>query len=177
MPTATKRSATSKARTQTRKAADAEVGAREAGRARDAELAPKIAEARDKDMSWADIKAKFGVDQPKGQILIKMARLKPSERITFKSDTDLGRQAVKLRKAGVSWADIAVRAGVTIAHVKAAFAGTGADPGSSRVTKPATSKAKPAAKATAAKRAPAKGKVVKTRRRRSTAATDPSPQG
>jgi hypothetical protein len=190
MPTATKgRSATSKARQQSKKAAAAKNGSgpskREQAQARDLELAPKVLKMREDGKSWSDIKAKLGVDQPKGQVLIKMAGVKPKDRIKATDDKDLAKKVVQARKSGLSWADIAVRAGITIGKTKALFqAGGGGDPADSRVVSKAEPKAKAAGKAAPAKArqrgAAAKGKPAgasKTRRRGGKAATDPSNQG
>jgi hypothetical protein len=148
---------------------------REAALKRDLALAPKVLKARKAGKSWAEIKDELGVDQPKGQVLIKIAALKPEDRIKHTTEGQLQKAVVKERKAGTSWADIAVRAGVTIGAVKTAYeAATGESAAESRVKAPAKA-AKPAAKKTAAKPA-AKGKAapVKTKTRKRGQAQDPS---
>jgi hypothetical protein len=153
---------------------------REAALKRDLALAPKVLKARKAGKSWAEIKDELGVDQPKGQVLIKIAALKPEDRIKHTTEGQLQKAVVKERKAGTSWADIAVRAGVTIGAVKAAYeAATGESAAESRVKAPAKT---PAAKKTAAKsvangaRKVAKGKAapVKTKTRKRGQAQDPS---
>jgi hypothetical protein len=151
---------------------------REAALKRDLALAPKVLKARKAGKSWAEIKDELGVDQPKGQVLIKIAALKPEDRIKHTTEGQLQKAVVKERKAGTSWADIAVRAGVTIGAVKAAYeAATGESAAESRVKAPAKA-AKPAAKKTAAKPV-AKGKAapVKTKTRKRGQAQDPSQKG
>jgi cyanate lyase len=184
MATATKgRSATSKARQQSKKAAAAKNGgpsSRELAHKRDLELAPKVLQMRNDGKSWSDIKAKLGVDQPKGQVLIKMASVKPKDRIKADNEKDLAKKVVAARKSGLSWADIAVRAGITMGKVKTLFEqGGGGSAADSRVTRVAEPKAK--AKQPARQRgAQAKGKPAgktKNRRRGAKEAADPSRQG
>lgn len=186
MATAAKkgRSTTSRAKQVSKRTAAAKANGngpskRELAHQRDLELAPQVLQMRNDGASWADIKAELGVDQPKGQVLIKMAAVKPKDRIKAATDKELAKAVVAARKSGLSWADIAVRAGITMGKVKALFEAGGGGPASeSRVTKAAEKPAakKPAAaKKTGAKPA-GKGKpapAAKTRRRKAGAA-DPS---
>jgi Meckel syndrome type 1 protein len=159
---------------------------REAAAQRDLELAPKVKEMRDNGASWADVKDKLGVDQPKGQVLLKMASVRPKDRIKAANDEELAEKIVAARNdQGLSWADIAVRAGITMGKVKSLFeAGGGGSAAESRVQKAekaapkAKAKAEPKAKATPAKKAaPAKGKPAATKTRKKAAKADPSDQG
>lgn len=168
------RSTTSKAK-QRSKATAAKNGngagpsKRELAHQRDLELAPKVLAMREQGKSWSDIKDKLGVDQPKGQVLIKMAAVKPGDRITAKTDADLGKKVVNARdKQKLSWADIAVRAGVTMGKVKALYEATsGKSASESRVTAPK-------APAKAAAKAPAKGRAAAAKKTRKRGSTDPS---
>jgi hypothetical protein len=180
MATATKkgRSATSKAKQRSKAAAAANGNGpskRELAHQRDLELAPKILEMRNNGASWSDVKAKLGVDQPKGQVLIKMAAVKPKDRIKADNDKELGKAIVAARKSGLSWADISVRAGITMGRVKALFEASGGGPaGESRVKAEKPAAAKTAAKVKTAAKGKGKPAAKGKTRRRGTVAADPS---
>lgn len=182
---ATKRAAANKAKSN---GAGDGPSKRELGRARDLELAPKIKAARDAGKSWDEIKDELGVDQPKGQVLIKMAALRPKDRIKFTDDDESNATLVVEARdeQELSWADIAVRAGVSMGKVKALYASTGADPAESRVGRAAEPATKPAAKKGAgtrpankapARKAPAKGKTPPAKRTGKRPAGNRSAQG
>jgi hypothetical protein len=134
-----------------------------------AKLTADIQSARDSGMKWSEIKERFGIDPAQGQLLLIRAGVKPKDKISFKSDADLKRQALALYKQGVSKAVIAARAGVTLAKLRVVMG----DVERPKADKP---KAKPKAKA-----APAKAKAadepkapVKRRRKRAEVVQDPS---
>jgi hypothetical protein len=144
-----------------------------AGSAKDvAVLTKNIQDARDAGMKWSEIKDKFGIDPSQGQLLLIQADVKPKDKISFKSDADLKRQALALYKQGVSKAVIAARAGVSLVKLRGVMGD---------VARPVKAKAeKPKAKA-----APAKSKAVKAsdgpqaapvrrRRKRAEVVQDPS---
>jgi hypothetical protein len=77
-------------------------------------LAKEILAARNAGKPWSEVHKELGVEQSRGLFLLKVAAVKPSERITYKDNADLKRQAQALRKQGVSKADIAARAGLSL---------------------------------------------------------------
>ncbi|MGZ4173661.1 MAG: hypothetical protein ACXVQR_04195 [Solirubrobacteraceae bacterium] len=85
-------------------------------------LGKELVALRQAGKTWTEIKAATGVDPARGAFLVRWAQVKPRDRITG----DLGPAAVKLRdEAGLPWAEIGGRGGVSIAAVKKAYAAAG----------------------------------------------------
>src|SRR5438445_468945 len=97
--TATKRrSTTSKAKTASNKAAAAAKakptngeGPKRRSQEATLELAQKIKSAREAGKSWDDIKVSLGIDPAQGQYLIKVASVRPKDRIKFETDSQLAK--------------------------------------------------------------------------------------
>jgi hypothetical protein len=145
-------------------------------------LAKSIKAMREAEKTWEEIQASLGVDPAQGQYLIKVASVRPKDRLKYENDEQLTEQALALRSDGLSKAEIAARAGVSVGRIRSLLAGK-KDPkpvavpkAKAKVGAKPAGKVAPKAKATAAAKAdaPKAAPAARKRRRRAEVAQDPS---
>lgn len=136
-------------------------------------LGKQVLKLRDKDgLAWHEIAANVGESMGKTMLAYEFAKVKPSEVVTARNDTEMGKKIVALRdKENLSWGVISARTRTPESTCRGLYtAATGTDtkglrigkggrfPGSSNGARPAK---KAPVKKQVAKKAPVKKQVAK----------------
>jgi hypothetical protein len=135
--------------------------------ARDKEMGETIVERRNEGEKYAPIAADLGITVGKAIFLYECATVEPKNKITFRTEEDLGKKIVAARDKGLSWGRIAAYSGVPEGRVRKVWEETtgqsamGQSIGKGGRTPNGVVKAKPKAKAKPAVKAAAKPAATK----------------
>lgn len=144
----------------------------------DADKTERIVKMREQGKTWSEIGEKLKMTPGRAQFLLLVSQVKPSERIKFDGDDDLGKKIVAARdRDKLAWPLIAARTGVTEGRVKDIYRRVkdgkpAAGERGKRTDRKATKRTPAKAKAKA--RAKTKGTAKRTAKRKRSRSVDPS---